>query len=156
MDCLVTAEWTDASGNSWALGSLIPHRKRDAPSTATVATDAYARVWVRFRLVFMVRTAGKGRAMELLLVIPPHSLRSADALSYQELEIAYIHPPAVFCAAGDARLFEAGRVMRAHLSLDQPGRVLIPKTTANRITLVSSTTTYVLSMLRPLSQAHRF
>ncbi|GME65775.1 hypothetical protein BKCO1_1000526 [Neofusicoccum parvum] len=38
----------------------------------------------------------------------------------------------------------------------RPGRVLMPKSTANRIAQASNTTTHVLNMLRSLSQARRF
>ncbi|OJD40745.1 uncharacterized protein BKCO1_1000526 [Diplodia corticola] len=149
----VVAEWTDAHGHSYTLGSLTPCHKRDAGFTLKVTTDEQQRVWAWFILAVTVKTAGRERQRELALVIPPHS---SCTLSFDELEISQIHTPALFSAVGDARLFDAGRVIRANFALAQFGRVLMPKSTAKKIAPASRTTSDLLRALHSLSQAHSF
>lgn len=149
----VLAEWTDAHGHDCTLGSLTPCHKRDAGLTLKVTMDEQQRVWAWFILAVTVKTAGRERQRELALVIPPHS---SYALTFHELEISQIHTPAVFSAVGDARLFDSGRVIRANFALPKLGYVLMPKSTAKKITPASRTTSDILHGLRSLSQARAF
>ncbi|KAL1614290.1 hypothetical protein SLS54_009857 [Diplodia seriata] len=149
----VLAEWSDADGHNCTLGSLTPCHKRDAGFTLKVTTDEQQRVWAWLILAVTVKTAGRERQRELALVIPPHS---SFAVSSDELEISQINTPGLFSAVGDARLFDSGRVMRANFALARPGRVLMPKSTAKKITPASRTTSDLLRGLRSLSQAHSF
>ncbi|KAK0647221.1 hypothetical protein DIS24_g7917 [Lasiodiplodia hormozganensis] len=149
----VLAEWTDAHGHDCTLGSLTPCHKRDAGFTLKVTTDEQQRVWAWFILAVTVKTAGRERQRELALVIPPHS---SYALTFHELEISQIHTPAIFSAVGDAHLFDSGRVIRANFALPKLGYVLMPKSTAKKITPASRTTSDILHGLHSLSQARAF
>lgn len=153
----VLAEWTDAEGCKCTLGSLTPYHKGDAGFLMKATVDQENRVWVRFSLSVNVKTAGKERSRELTLLIPPQSLSNhPPGVAYECLPISRIQTPAIYSAAGDTRLFESGRVIRADFTLSKPGHTLMPRSSAKRIIPASTTTSDLLRGLRSLSKVCSF
>ncbi|KAF4545814.1 uncharacterized protein LTHEOB_13051 [Lasiodiplodia theobromae] len=147
----VLAAWSDReTGQQITLGSLSLLNKESSFALECAHDDGCKHAMIRFSLAVKLRLAGHSRSKDVSLEILPSSSPEIQVDTCKIQDVG-----AVASAAHDAGLSDSGMIIRAHFTLERPGRLLMPelKTTAKPS---SRTARDLLQNITSLSKALSF
>lgn len=146
----VLVEWADSDGDTRTLGSLSPVNNDDPDLLFCVNHDDTLAVFVCLRMSVSIIARGRPRPRILLLVLPLQALQP-PSFSFDVLQINYVE--AVAAQVHGAGIALDGNVIRAKLTLSNPGYAALLKSHQDTITPATSTAGDILSGVHSLSNA---